>query len=413
MGVIPADFPGNHPVARIDPLDSTDPTLRQFQHMAPGRRKRSAGSRKIRVDFRANRAKPAREKDWTRQAREAGEEELDTLGTERVSGKGDLSRKRTIIAGDADQAVPGEQGMRDGTVVTVYGAVAQVDDGKRVWPCSIRRVLRTRSIRARNVVTVGDRVQFTVLGDRQGVEAEGVIESVKPRRGELKRVVGHREHTVVANVDQAVIVTSAGAPKPKPHLVDRYIVSALHGGIEPVICLNKIDQATPETVEPFVSLYRRLGYKTLATSALTKEGMDKLGEVLAGKASVVAGQSGVGKSSLLNALQPGLNLSIGKVVEDTLKGRHTTARATLLKLDLGGYVVDTPGVKAFDLSCVPAGEFEEHFVEFVDRVPHCKYPNCTHIREDHCAIRGAVERGLIHPDRYESYVRLFTDEQQR
>jgi len=381
--------------------------------MAPGRKKRTPGSRKIRVDFRANRAKPAREKDWTRQAREAGEEELDTLATERVSAKGDLSRKRTIIAGDADLAAPGGDKTREGTVTTVFGAIAQVDDGERLWPCSIRRVLRTRSIRARNVVTVGDHVRFSVLGDREGVEAEGVIESVEPRHGELKRVVGHREHTVVANVDQAVIVTSAGVPSPKPHLVDRYVVSALHGGIEPVICLNKIDQVTPEETHPFLSLYRQLGYKTLATSAVTGEGVDRLRDVLAGKSSVIAGQSGVGKSTLLNAMQPGLNLAVGEVVEDTLKGRHTTARATLLRLDAGGYVVDTPGVKAFDLGCVPPEEFEEHFVEFVDRVPHCKYPNCTHIREDHCAIREAVDQGLIHPDRYESYVRLFTDEQQR
>lgn len=381
----------------------------------PGSRKKpkKTGSRKIRVDFRANRAKPAREKDWTRQAREAGDEELDTLEAERVVAKGALSRKRTIIVDDAGTRARRGDATRIGTIITLFGAVAHVDDGERTWSCSLRRVLRTRSISTRNAVTVGDRVHFTVSADREGVEAVGVIESVEERQGQLKRVVAHREHTIVANVDQAVIVTSAGLPKPKPHLVDRYIVSALHGGIEPVVCVNKIDQVSPAEIRPLLALYRGLGYKALATSAVTGEGVDKLCRLLTGKSSVIAGQSGVGKSSLLNAVQPGLKLVVGEIVQDTLKGRHTTSRATLLKLDVGGYVVDTPGVKAFGISCVPRQQFERYFVEFVDRVPHCKYPGCTHIHEDRCAIRNAVETGEICPERYASYVRLYTDGQQR
>ena len=367
----------------------------------------------MRVDFRPNRAQPAREKDWTRQARETGDDELDTLAAERIAPKGALSRKRTIIVGDDGTGSGPDRTTRVGTVVTVFGAVAHVDDGRRIWPCSLRRILRTRAIRTRNSVTVGDHVHFTVSADRQGVQAEGVIESVEPRQGQLKRVVGRREHTVAANVDQVVIVTSAGVPKPKPHLVDRYIVSALHGGIEPVICLNKIDQVTPEETRRFLAPYDELGYRTLTTSALTGEGVDTLRDTLSGKSSVIAGQSGVGKSSLLNAFQPGLNLTVGRVVQDTSKGRHTTVRAVLLRLDVGGYVVDTPGVRTFDLSCVPREEFEQCFVEFIDHVPGCKYPDCTHIHEDNCAVRSAVERGRIRSDRYQSYVRLYTDAQLR
>lgn len=368
------------------------------------KKKSAAAARKVRVAFRRNRAKPAREKDWTRQARDAPGDELDTDSSERVVAKGDLSRKRTIIVNDGEKPA-----AHTGTVITIYGRIADVDDGSRVWPCTVRRVLRTRAIRDRSAVTVGDRVKFSICADREGVAAEGVIESVDPRHSELTRVTGKRAHTVVANIDQAVIVTSALTPPPKPHLVDRYIVSALYGKIEPIVCLNKIDLVPRDKARQFLKPYDKLGYATLAVSSVTLEGLDELRSALVGKSSVIAGQSGVGKSSLLNALQPGLALKIGTVVEDTAKGRHTTTRATLLKLDGGGYVVDTPGVKSFDLSCVPREQIEQFFVEFLDRIPHCKFPDCTHIHEDRCAVKEGVEQGDVTADRYESYIRLFTD----
>jgi ribosome biogenesis GTPase len=269
--------------------------------------------------------------------------------------------------------------------------------------------LRTRSIANRNAVTVGDHVKFAVPNEREGVQAEGVIESVEPRHGELKRVANRREHTICANVDQAVIVTTAAEPEPKPHLVDRYIVSASYGGITPIVCMNKADLVEPEEVQGFLALYESLGYQTLATSATTGEGADRLRDMLKDRKSVIAGQSGVGKSSLLNAVQPGLNLKIGGMVEDTTKGRHTTTLATLIKLEFGGFVVDTPGVRSFDLSCLPFEQIEEHFVEFVERLADCKFADCTHLHEAGCAIKLAVEQGEIHPQRYDSYVRLFSD----
>ena len=129
--------------------------------------------------------------------------------------------------------------------------------------------------------------------------------------------------------------------------------------------------------------------------------------------SVIAGQSGVGKSSLLNAIQPGLDLRVGEVNKDTLRGRHTTSTSELLKLDVGGYVVDTPGIRSFDTTAVPRNEIESHFAEFIDLVPHCHFPDCTHVHEDRCAIKVAVERGDVHPERYESYVRMFTESDSR
>lgn len=344
-----------------------------------------------------------------------------------MTAKGELSRRRTVVVPDGDE-VP-RDALQRGTVIAMRGLYAEVDDGKKIWRCTVRRVLRTRLIEERHPVTVGDHVQFLIESEGEGVAEEGVIEAVDPRSGELRRRAGRRVHTIVANVDQAIIVSSAGQPPPKPHLIDRYIVAALAGEITPVICMNKadLDRAPGQAADGDVAesaqvegsglplarevleRYTRLGYRTLHTSALTGEGIDDLRDVLKGKASVIAGQSGVGKSSLLNSVQPGLQLKIGDIIEQIAKGRHTTSTASLLRLDVGGYVVDTPGVRSFDVSTVGRHELEALFEEFIDHVPNCKFPDCTHTHEDDCAVRQAVERGDIHPERYESYVRIFEE----
>jgi ribosome biogenesis GTPase len=365
----------------------------------------SKSGRKVRVAFRRNRARPARIKDWTRQLAENGEEP-DTPSSESVVAKGDLSRHRTVIEPDPGSAPPE---TTEGIVIAVRGLVAEVDDGRRVWPCTLRRVLRTRLTSTHHPVAVGDHVGFTPGPEKEGVVREGVIEWVGPRRGELKRRVGRRDRTVVANVDQVIIVSSADTPSPKPHLIDRYLVATLAGQMQPVVCMNKMDLDNEGHGVRIAALYESLNYETLRTSATHGIGIDRLIEVLRDKASVVAGQSGVGKSALLNAVQPGLRLKVGDVIEQTTKGRHTTTTARLLPLDFGGYVVDTPGVKAFDISPVPLAEIEMHFVEFVDRLAHCKFPDCTHVHEPECAIRQALEAGEIHPSRYESYVRMFEE----
>jgi ribosome biogenesis GTPase len=363
------------------------------------------GGRKVRVPFRRNRARPGRVKDWTRQTTQS-EDEPEAPKIESVVAKGDLSRQRTVI-------VPEEEGRageaRRGTVVAVRGLVADVDDGGQIWPCTLRRVLRTRVIDSHHPITVGDHVEFSIESDKDGVAREGVIESVAPRRGQLQRRVGRHDRTIVANVDQVVIVTSADLPPPKPHLIDRYIVATLAGGMQPVICMNKLDLETNDEAASILALYESLGYPTLHTCAITGQGVDQLREMLRGKSSVVAGQSGVGKSSLPNMVQPGLKLRVGDIIEQTTKGRHTTSTAELLRLEVGGYVVDTPGIKSFDIAAVPLAEIEMHFVEFTDRLADCKFSDCTHVHEPNCAIRAAVEAGQIDAGRYDSYVRMFED----
>ncbi len=380
---------------------------------------------KVRVPFRRNRGPRKRVKDWTDQS--GPESDVSSAGVESIVAKGDLSRMRTIMV----QPQGAADNLRRGTVVAVRGLYADVDDGGgqspfktgvagRIWPCTVRRVLRTRSIEDRSPVIVGDHVRFSVNERPGDSPQDGVVESVEPRKGVLRRRTGRKLHTIVVNVDQAVIVSSAGEPDHKPHLIDRYIVTMLYGGITPVICMNKIDldvggghsplkPGFGGAAESILERYRSIGYRTLCTSTLTGQGIDELREVLRDKASAVAGQSGVGKSSLLNAVQPGLALKVGNVIEQTQKGRHTTTTAQLLRLDFGGYVVDTPGIRTLDVSLVPRLELEAYFAEFVDRLRDCKFPDCTHTHEIGCAVKAALDRGEIHPDRYATYLGLFEE----
>ena len=371
--------------------------------MAPSpRKKKSKGTKKVRVPLRRNRSGAPRTKNWTGRLQTG--EEIEVAHRESVVAKGALSRQRTIIV--RDDGAPAE-GLRRGTVLAMRGLYVDVDSGDRVWSCTIRRMLRTRLIKNRHPVTVGDRVHFSVREKYDGVTAGGVIEAVDPQVGVLQRRSGRRIHTIVANVDQVIIVTSAAQPRPKPFLIDRYIVSALAGNITPVICLNKID--LDEGAVTILERWLNLGYVGLATSAVTGRGIDELRAILKGQESGIAGQSGVGKSSLLNVVQPGLALRMADVSRQAGKGRHTTTTAQLIRLDIGGYVVDTPGIRSFDLSIIGKHELEAYFVEFVDRLAGCKYPDCTHTHELECAIKSAVDSGEIDSDRYRSYVTLFDE----
>lgn len=370
------------------------------------RKRGSKSGKKVRVAFRRNRSKPARVKDWTKRARSAEENEVDAATSEHVVAKGDLSRHRTVTVHDdeGDHA-----GTHCGVVVALRGLYADVDDGERLWPCTVTRVLRSRLTEERHPVTTGDRVRFQPVQTAPETQEEGVIVDVLPRRGQLRRRAGRRTQTIVANVDQVIIVSSAAEPYPKPQLIDRYIVSAVVGGVTPVVCMNKIDLDEDGRAAAVLQRYADLSYTAFCTSATSGVGIETLIDTLKDQESVIVGQSGVGKSSLLNAAQPGLKLRTGDVSAQKQKGRHTTTTASLIRLAVGGYVVDTPGIRSFDLSMLEPNEFEACFVEFVEHVPNCKFPDCTHTHEVGCAVKAAVESGHIHTDRYESYVRLLED----
>jgi ribosome biogenesis GTPase len=376
--------------------------------------------RKIRVEFRKNRQTRARRHDWTRQFQQDALDEKHPPSRESVQAKGDLSRRRTIVV-DSDAVAQGagaaaapaaEPGWQPGRVLSVTGVRALVEsaDG-RVFACMVSRVLRTIAIEGRSAVTAGDRVQFRLTsGAVSGPdirEPQGMIERVEPRRGVLTRAYRRREQVVAANIDQILVTASLAEPPLKPNLVDRYIVAAEKGGIRPVICLNKADLVDLSEYQPYIGLYSQLGYDVFVTSTRTGLGLERLRAKLRDKETVLCGQSGVGKSSLLNVVDPGLKLRVAEVSQATLHGRHTTTTAELFRLSDGGWVVDTPGIRQFELWDVIPEELEGYFVEFRPYVPHCRFPNCTHTHEHACAVKKAVERLEINAGRYRRYLNLF------
>jgi ribosome biogenesis GTPase len=391
-----------------------------------------AKKKKVRVAFKKNRQKRTRANDLTSRYHANELAGPDPASAERVRAKGDLSRHRTIMTdvpepgaeapasgqGPGQSQSPPEDAAslravdlsacQTGRVVRIHGliSIVETDDGVE-HPCHVRRILKTMSIDSRNVVTVGDRVWFRPAGE--GGE-EGLIEKVEPRHGMIVRGYRRHKHVLVANVDQILIVSALDEPGLKLPLIDRYLISAETGGVRPVIVLNKSDLVDPALYQWVVGLYTQLGYETLLTSAADGRGVDRLRELVSTGTTAFSGQSGVGKSSLLNSLQPGLNLRVRAVSDWTFKGKHTTTTAELIRLESGGYVVDTPGLRQFELWGVVPSELSGHFVEFRPYLPLCKFPDCSHTHESDCAVKDAVHWGQIHPGRFESYLKLYAQQ---
>ena len=362
--------------------------------------------KKIRAAFRKNRTARARQGDLTRHYDGDDDAAHDTLSAERLSGKGSLARKRTVVA----EEIQGEDGpelqldvdldaCQPGRVLSVHGLLSQVEaEDKKVYRCVTRRILKTLATEERHVVAAGDRVYFRPEG-----EDEGMIERVEPRSGVLSRTSRGRKQIIVANVEQLVIVMSAAEPRLKPNLIDRYLISAEKAEITPIICINKIDLIDPAELMPLVGVYAQLGYQVLLVSAETGFGIDRLSETLHDRESVLSGQSGVGKSSLLNVIDKDLALRVSHVSAESQKGRHTTTAAVLIPLADGGYVVDTPGIRQFQLWDVIPEEVAGYFRDVRPYVNNCQFPDCSHTHEDGCAVKHAVADGRVDVRRYESY----------
>jgi ribosome biogenesis GTPase len=370
--------------------------------------------KKIRADFRKNRSTRARPADWTRQF-DSDESSVDnTVRGERISGKGDLTRRRTILSEDVEADGDNPSGMqlavdeslcRKGRVLSVHGLFSEVQDADGViYRCATRRILKTLASGQRQVVTAGDRVLFRPVENTD--DKEGFIERVEPRRGMLCREVRQRQQILVTNVDLVAIVSSAAEPRLKPNLIDRMLVAAEKGDIRPMVCINKIDLVDAADLQPLVGVYSQMGYQVLLLSAKTGFGVDRLRRLLIGRSSVLAGQSGVGKSSLLNCVDPSLHLRVQPVSEDTEKGKHTTSTARLLPLKDGGYVVDTPGIRQFQLWDVVPEEIDSYFRDLRPYMSLCRFPNCTHTHENDCAVKNAVADDRLDERRYESYCHL-------
>ena len=277
-------------------------------------------------------------------------------------------------------------------------------------PTSLRHAVQeVREIDHVDPVAIGDRVRFVDAGD-----SHGMIVEILPRDSKLSRpapVPGQRvfEQVIVSNADLIVPVFSAANPTPKWGLLDRYLASAEAAGLPALIVINKFDLAWKNpALDEEVEVYRRIGYPVLLVSAVTGEGMEELKQTLQGKLSVFVGKSGVGKTSLLNALQPGLGLRVKAVSNGEVgKGRHTTTHLEMFELDFGGTLVDTPGMREFGLWDITAEELADLFPEMAEFVGQCRFGlSCHHDREPGCAIRKGVMDGAISPYRYQSYMRL-------
>jgi ribosome biogenesis GTPase len=370
----------------------------------------SRKKRKIRTEFRKNREVRTRDKNLTQRLAGTEFQETDEARDERVRARGRFSRKRTVADAEIMEDSSGtivlpaidRQTCRLGRALRVQGLLTTLaDEEGRIFRCATRRLLKSISTDQRHVVVAGDRVWFRPEGTE-----EGIIERVEPRRGVLSRDSRGKQHIIVTNVDQMLIVSSAAEPRIKPNLIDRYLVTAERSSIRPIICINKIDLVDPADLMPLVGVWGQLGYRVILSSVLTGLGIDCLKEAIAGVESVVTGQSGVGKTSLLNAIEPGLGRRVQAVSSDTQKGRHTTSTAELLPLSCGGYVVDTPGIRQFQLWDVIPEELAGFFRELRPFVNRCRYPNCTHTHEEECAVKDAVADGWIDARRYESYIQM-------
>ena len=308
-----------------------------------------------------------------------------------------------------------------GRVLSIVPEGILVDHEGTQTTCTLRGLLKKDKSQFKNLVTVGDFVRFQKL-----TATEGIINQIEPRFSVLSRadnITRRKEQLIAANIDQVLITASVVEPPLKPSLIDRYIIAAHKGKMTPIIVINKIDLLEDETetddllhekelYEEAIRAYASADIRVIPVSASTGEGIDELKAVMKDKASVFSGQSGTGKSSLINMVT-GLNLNVGDVVGRTKKGAHTTTTAKLVPLSFGGWCIDTPGIKSFGVWDLQKDEIEEYFDEIFEHGKGCRFPDCTHTHEAGCAVHVAVEKGQISPLRFESFITLMATVSQK
>lgn len=281
--------------------------------------------------------------------------------------------------------------MNTGIILKAISGFYYVETGNEMVECRARGHFRRDKI----TPLVGDRVQITIA--EQGT---GVLESILPRKNYFIR-------PPIANLDQMIIIASAVIPITDPFLIDRVAAIAGNNGVKSIICINKNDL---DVGDELYDIYNGAGFTTIRTSAVTDEGIDELQEMIKGKVSAFCGNSGVGKSSILNALEPDFQIKVGEVSKKLGRGRHTTRHVELYKLKSGAILADTPGFSSFDterMDLVLKDNLQFAFQEFSPYIDHCRFSDCAHVKEPDCAILNAIQNGKIHPSRHASYVRLY------
>jgi ribosome biogenesis GTPase len=292
----------------------------------------------------------------------------------------------------------------DGRVLKSFGKRFVVSTRDGTFDCELRGRFRMGGGRAIAPVVAGDRVAITVEQPPYGT-----IETLHPRKNKISRPdISHpdREQVIVANCDQLVVVSSVAQPRFKYRAIDRFLLSAERNDMDGVVVINKIDLAATDIHLHLARIYESVGYQVVLTSVVEGQGIDRLREIIQLKTSIFVGHSGVGKSSLLNTLQPGLGAATGEISDSTGLGIHTTTHVELHPLEFGGFIVDTPGQRVISLWEATVEELPDLFREFGPLRGDCRFRQCMHIGEPGCKITEAVQQGRIAPERYDSYLRI-------
>ena len=297
------------------------------------------------------------------------------------------------------------------TVVRATGSWYEVTaaDGA-TFRCRIRGRLRLKGVRTTNPVVVGDVVEC----EREGAPGEGVIVEIRPRRNYVIRRASNlskESHIIASNIDRALLMVSLRSPETPLEFVDRFLVTCEAYKVPVTILLSKIDLQDPEAVLAFRAVYEGAGYEVLEVSAPEGRGVEEVRQLLSGATTLVSGNSGVGKSTLIQTIDPTLEIRTGEISESHHKGRHTTTFSTMYPLQGGGAVIDTPGIKGFGLIDIDDAELWHYFPEMMRVAPGCRFYNCTHTHEPGCAVVEAVKAGEIAWPRYESYLKILDEDE--
>jgi len=281
-----------------------------------------------------------------------------------------------------------------------------------IIPCKIKGTFRIKGIKTTNPVAVGDRVEFNYYDD----EKFGIITKINKRDNYIIRKatkLSKLYHIIAANLDQVFLVATLARPRTSTGFIDRFLVTAEAYHIPANIIFNKIDIYNEDlwnSHKHLSTVYTKAGYGVFEVSAIEGDGIEVLKDSLKGKVSLFAGHSGVGKTALLNTLEPGLNLKVAPISEAHEKGKHTTTFAEMFELSWGGFIIDTPGIKEFGLTDFYKFEVAERFPEMRALMHQCQFHNCTHTHEPKCAVKEALSKGLIDPDRYKNYLSILSDD---
>ncbi|MBQ6939721.1 MAG: ribosome small subunit-dependent GTPase A [Alistipes sp.] len=302
-----------------------------------------------------------------------------------------------------------EQNQTEGIVVSSTGSWYEVDTAQGRLNCRIRGRLRLKGIRSTNPVVVGDRVIVEPDGE------SSVIVGIVPRRNYIIRRASNlskESHIIASNLDQALLLVTLHSPTTPREFVDRFLVTCEAYKVPVTIILGKADTLTDEhaaEAEEFTAIYEDAGYSVMRLSSVTGEGVDTIRAMLREHTTLVAGNSGVGKSTLVGSIDPTLDIRTGEISESHHKGKHTTTFSTMYALE-GGYIIDTPGIKGFGLIDIEGRELCRYFPEMMRLAPSCRFYNCTHTHEPGCAVTEAVKEGRVAWSRYESYLKILDED---